>query len=74
MYRSLLLSLAAVAVGTTISAPCRAQFQEPTKEELQMTSDPKAPGAKAVYLYLEDQQDDSKGTRILTRTATSSGN
>lgn len=39
------------------------QFQEPTKEELQMTSDPKAPGAKAVYLYYEDAQDDEKNTR-----------
>lgn len=29
------------------------KFQEPTKEELQMTADPKAPGAPAVYLYRE---------------------
>ncbi|MGB7983898.1 MAG: DUF3857 domain-containing protein [Terracidiphilus sp.] len=32
----------------------RAQFQEPTPEELKMTSDPKAPGAAAVYLYREE--------------------
>jgi Domain of Unknown Function with PDB structure (DUF3857)/Transglutaminase-like superfamily len=38
----------------------RAQFQEPTKEELQMTSDPKAPGAAAVYLYREEKVDDEK--------------
>jgi hypothetical protein len=31
-----------------------AQFQEPTPEELKMTSDPKAPGAAAVYLYREE--------------------
>ncbi|HKF47929.1 MAG TPA: DUF3857 domain-containing protein [Terracidiphilus sp.] len=37
----------------------RAQFQEPTKEELQMTSDPKAPGAAAVYLYREETVDDN---------------
>jgi hypothetical protein len=37
----------------------RAQFQEPTKEELQMTSDPKAPGADAVYLYREEKTDDN---------------
>lgn len=34
------------------------QFQEPTKEELQMTQDPKAPGAAAVYLYREERTDD----------------
>jgi hypothetical protein len=35
--------------------PCLAQkFQEPTKEELQMISDPKAPGAPAVFLYREE--------------------
>ena len=30
------------------------KFQEPTREELQMTVDPKAPGAAAVYLYREE--------------------
>ncbi len=36
----------------------RAQkFQEPTKEELQMTSDPKAPGAAAVFLYRQVEAD-----------------
>ncbi|HVC47024.1 MAG TPA: transglutaminase-like domain-containing protein [Terracidiphilus sp.] len=34
------------------------QFHAPTKEELQMTSDPAAPGAAAVYLYREEIQDD----------------
>jgi transglutaminase-like putative cysteine protease len=36
----------------------RAQFQAPTQEELKMTSDPKAPGADAVYLYREEITDD----------------
>jgi len=36
-----------------------AQFQEPTKDELQMTADPKAPGAAAVYLYREETTDDA---------------
>jgi hypothetical protein len=36
-----------------------AQFQAPTPEELQMTSDPKAPGAAAVYLDREEREDDS---------------
>jgi Domain of Unknown Function with PDB structure (DUF3857)/Transglutaminase-like superfamily len=37
----------------------RAQFQQPTDEELKMTSDPKAPGAAAVYLYREETTDDA---------------
>jgi len=36
-----------------------AQFQQPTDEELKMTSDPKAPGAAAVYLYREENTDHS---------------
>ena len=35
-----------------------AQFQDPTKEELQMTSDPQAPGAAAVYLNIQEVTDD----------------
>jgi hypothetical protein len=37
----------------------QAQFQAPSKEELEMTSDPKAPGADAVYLYREEKTDDT---------------
>lgn len=33
------------------------KFQEPTKAELAMTVDPKAPGAPAVYLYREEVTD-----------------
>ncbi|MGP8226814.1 MAG: DUF3857 domain-containing protein [Terracidiphilus sp.] len=33
------------------------KFQQPTKEELQMTSDPKAPGAPAVFLYRQEEAD-----------------
>lgn len=36
-----------------------AQFQAPSKEELEMTSDPKSPGADAVYLYREEKTDDN---------------
>jgi hypothetical protein len=36
-----------------------AQFQSPSKEELEMTSDSKAPGADAVYLYREEKTDDN---------------
>ncbi len=37
-----------------------AQFQQPTDEELKMTSDPKAPGAAAVYLYYEEIDNDTQ--------------
>lgn len=37
----------------------QAQFQAPTKEELQITSIPNAPGADAVYLYREEKTDDN---------------
>jgi hypothetical protein len=47
----LLLALASPAL-------LRAQFQQPTAEELAMTSDPKAPGAAAVYLNIEEITDD----------------
>jgi hypothetical protein len=36
----------------------RAQFQQPTDEELKMTADPKAPGAAAVYLNVEEVSND----------------
>jgi hypothetical protein len=35
-----------------------AQFQKPTSEELKMTDDPKAPGAAAVFLNVEETTDD----------------
>ncbi len=38
----------------------RAQFQEPTADELKMTADPLAPGAGAVYLYREVTVDDKE--------------
>ena len=59
----MLPGLAAVALAVIFSVPCTAQFQEPSKEELQMTTDSKAPGAMAVYLDLNDEQDDDRGTR-----------
>ena len=51
--RSTLLLLA-------ISSPAlvRAQFQQPTAEELKMTSDPNAPGAAAVYLNIVEIAND----------------
>ncbi len=63
MSRLKLAGLAVAGLAVTLSAPVWGQFQEPTKDELQMTADAKAPGANAVYLYLEDVQDDGNNTR-----------
>ena len=49
----LLLALASPAL-------LQAQFQPPTAEELKMTADPKAPGAAAVYLNIEEITNDPK--------------
>lgn len=35
------------------------QFPAPSKDDLAMTADPKAPGADAVYLYREEKTDDN---------------
>jgi len=43
----------------SFAIPALAQFQPPTDEELKMTSEPKAPGAAAIYLYREEKVDDS---------------
>ena len=49
------LTLPALALPASLLA----QFQPPTQEELKMTSDPKAPGADAIYLYREETVDDN---------------
>jgi hypothetical protein len=49
-----LILIAAIALPVAATAQ---KFQEPTKEELQMTSDPKAPGAPAVYLNFQQSND-----------------
>ena len=49
-----LLCLLALSFTSTAFA----QFKDPTPEELKMTSDPKAPGAAAVYLDFDDHADD----------------
>jgi hypothetical protein len=45
-------------VGAASPALVIAQFQTPTSEELNMTSDAKAPGAAAVFLNIEEITDD----------------
>jgi hypothetical protein len=47
----LTIPLLALSFSLRIAAQ---KFQEPTKEELQMTSDPKAPDAPAVFLDREE--------------------
>jgi hypothetical protein len=54
-----LLCFALSFVAFTFPNLVHAQFQQPTKEELEMTSDPKAPGAAAVYFYREETSDDN---------------
>jgi hypothetical protein len=44
-------------IALACPAPGFAQFQAPTDEELKMTADPKAPGADAVFLNLEQVTD-----------------
>ena len=50
---------ALVASVFSFAPAVRAQFQDPTPDELKMSSDPKAPGAAAVYLYREETTDDT---------------
>jgi hypothetical protein len=59
------MRIRSVAIAVSIAAclgfagALRAQLPELTKEELQMTADPKAPGAAAVILYREEKTDDN---------------
>lgn len=50
-------ALVVVGLFSASLAATSQKFQEPTKEELQMTADPKAPGAPAVFLYREETTD-----------------
>ncbi len=63
MSRMNLMGIAIAGLAVTLSVQAWGQFQEPTKEELQMTADAKAPGANAVYLTLADDQDSTISTR-----------
>ena len=49
----------------TVPQVAHAQFPPVSKEELTMTSDPKAPGAAAVYLYREETEDDPHAFRTI---------
>ena len=57
MRNSIFLQCAALSLAALLPA-ARAQFQPPSEEELKMTAGPKAPGAAAVYLDLEEVAND----------------
>lgn len=52
-------TLAAAFLSAAFVLSAHAQFQPPTQEELQMTSEPKAPGAAAIFLDREEKADDN---------------
>jgi hypothetical protein len=58
MSKSILLRGAALIFAALSPVLLFAQFQQPTDEELKMTADPKAPGAAAVYLDIEEIAND----------------
>jgi Domain of Unknown Function with PDB structure (DUF3857)/Transglutaminase-like superfamily len=61
LARSIRCSLVLLCAGFPVLVA--AQFQEPTRQEIQMTADPRAPGVAAVYLYREDITDQPASTR-----------
>jgi len=58
MRISVLLRNSFLALAIASPVLVLAQFQPPTDEELKMTADPKAPGAAAVYLNVEEIAND----------------
>jgi len=58
MWKSSFLRGTVLLLALTSSISLRAQFQQPTDEELKMTADPKAPGAAAVYLDIQETTND----------------
>jgi hypothetical protein len=58
MRNSIFLHSAVLFLAAVSPAVVCAQFQQPTPEELTMTSDPKAPGADAVFLEIRESDND----------------
>jgi Domain of Unknown Function with PDB structure (DUF3857)/Transglutaminase-like superfamily len=56
--RSLLVFLLFLPLSITPCTAFAADWQQPTSEELKMTSEPAAPNAEAIYLYREETTDD----------------
>jgi hypothetical protein len=59
MRKTLFLCSAIGLLAAVSPALVRAQFQPPNPDELKMTSDPKAPGADAVYLEMTEIDNDA---------------
>jgi hypothetical protein len=62
--------------GLASAAQAETQWIQPTPEELAMTSEPKAPGAAAVYLYREeitDEADSSESFYVRLKVLTEKG-
>jgi hypothetical protein len=59
-YSYVLRGVVLFFVGVSPALVC-AQFQQPSDEELKMTSDPKAPGANAVFLDYEEKDTSNGG-------------
>jgi transglutaminase-like putative cysteine protease len=64
MRKSFFLSCAVGLCATLSPTVLCAQFQTPNPDELKMTSDPKAPGAAAVYLDYEETDNDGLHSQI----------
>ncbi|MGO8935528.1 MAG: DUF3857 domain-containing protein, partial [Terracidiphilus sp.] len=60
MRKSFLLCSAIGLLAAVSPAVVCAQFQPPNPDELKMTSDPKAPGAAAVYLDMQETDNDTQ--------------
>lgn len=58
MRPCVLLSFTALSLALSSLSYAQTAFKQPTDDELKMTSDPSAPGADAVYLDLEENQND----------------
>ena len=58
MRSSLVLSFAALSLALSSVSHSQTAFKQPTPDELKMTSDPSAPGADAVYLDIDENQND----------------
>jgi hypothetical protein len=60
MRYSAILCNVCLLIAAASPAALLGQFQQPTADELKITADPKAPGAAAVYLNIEEITNDPK--------------
>jgi hypothetical protein len=58
-------SFGMLLLGAAVPPVSYSQFQPPQADELSMTSEPKAPGAPAVFLYREESTDDAHHFRTV---------